>query len=235
MDISTLTLKLIVLLFPGLIAALLYRRLTVKHKERSDFMFVLIAITEGIFSYLSIQTVCSIWIFFHNLFSEKKLTYQTLHAFRDLSDSNIIPYDEIMWASVAAVIIAIVTVKISHYNLLNKYAFKFGISNKYGDENLYSNFLNENCLEWVYVKDIPNELVYMGAVEAFSETDAFKELVLNEVTVYQYLKDQEYKELYEVPKIYLCFAHDRVIIEKAKINETENEERSENGSPEGGS
>lgn len=40
MDISTLTLKLTIFLFPGLIAALLYRRLTVKNKERSDFMFV---------------------------------------------------------------------------------------------------------------------------------------------------------------------------------------------------
>ncbi|RZL51089.1 MAG: hypothetical protein EOP00_01005 [Pedobacter sp.] len=231
MEISTLALKLIVLLFPGLVAALLYRRLTVKHKERSDFMFILIAITEGMLSYLTIQTAYFLGIFINNIFNTHQLGYEALHAFKDLSDSKVIPYGEIMCASLAAIIISIITVKVSHYNLLNKLAFKFKISNKYGDENLYSNFLNENCLAWVYVKDIPNEIVYLGVINAFSETENFKELVLDDVTVYQYFKDKEYMGLYDVPRVYLSFPNDKVIIEQAKIIETQNEERSENATP----
>ncbi|WP_439695178.1 hypothetical protein ACFGVS_19105 [Mucilaginibacter sp. AW1-7] len=235
MDMSALTLKLIALLFPGLVAALLYRRLTVKHKERSDFMFVLIAITEGIFSYLTVQTLYVVAVFGHNLIWRDSWDYQTLHAFRDLSDSKVIPYEEIICASIAAFAISMATVYISHHNLLNKYAIRYRISNKYGDENLYSNFLNENCLSWVYVKDIPNEIVYCGAVQSFSESDEFKEIVLNEVTVYRYFKDKEYKELYDVPKIYLCFPKDKVIIEQAKTKQPDNEERSQDDLPGSGS
>jgi hypothetical protein len=219
MDISTLALKLIILLFPGLIAALIYRRLTIKHKERSDFMFMLIAITEGIFSYLTIQTVYFVAVFIHNRVTSNIWEYETIRAFKYVSDSTIIPYGEIMCASVAAVVISIVTVKISHHNLLNKYALKYNISNKYGEENLFSKFLNENCLGWVYVKDIPNEIVYQGEVQSFSESDEFKEIVLSQVTVYQYFKDEEYKELFEVPRIYLSLPKDKVIIEEANIIE----------------
>ncbi len=188
-------------------------------------MFVLIAITEGVVSYLTIQTLYYLYIFVNNLFAKYKLEYETIHAFKDLNNSNIIPYNEIMLASLAATFIGLISVKISHHNLLNKYAFKLGISNKYGDENLYSNFLNENCLSWVYVKDIPNELVYLGSVQAFSESEDFKELVLNEVTVYRYFKDEEYKELYEIPKIYISLPKDKVIIEQANLIEPEKNEK----------
>lgn len=220
MDISILALKLIILLFPGLIAALIYKRLTIKHKERSDFMFVLIAITEGIISYLTIQTIYFIGIFLHNVSNHEKLRYETISAFKNVTNGAIIPYEEIMWASLAAVVISLITVTISHHNLLNKYAIKFGISNKYGDENLFSNFLNESCCGWVYIKDLPNELVYLGEVQSFSESAEFKEIVLNQVTVYRYFIDKEYKELFEVPKIYLSLPKDRVIIEEANIIET---------------
>jgi hypothetical protein len=214
MNISTLALKLIMLLFPGLIAALIYRRLTVKHKERSDFMFTLIAITEGMFSYLALQTIYFLGVFIYNFFATSPLTYGVLETFKDLSNSNVIPYSEIMMASGIAIVFGLITVKVSHDNLLNRYAAKWGISNKYGDENLYSNFLNDDDIDWIYVRDIPNKLVYLGAVQSFSESMDFKELVLNDVTVFTF---PECEELYEVRKIYLCLPKDKIIIEQANL------------------
>jgi len=221
MNISVLALKLIILLFPGLIAALIYRRLTVKHKERSDFMFVLIAIVEGITSYLTVQVAYLCLIFINNLFVKYPLDYKELNTFKNLTNTHSIAYSEVLLASVVAVLIGLITVKLSQNNTLNKLALKFNISNKYGDENLYSNFLNDNCLTWVNVQDMLTELVYRGAVEAFSESADFKEIVLNNVTVYQYIKGKPYKELYDIPKIYLCLPKDKVIIEKIEEEDEE--------------
>jgi hypothetical protein len=214
MDISTLTLKIIVLLFPGLIAALIYRRLTVKHKERSDYMFTLIGITQGVLSYLIVQALFFVWTFVLNVFSSTYTAYEAIHAFKDLSNGNVIPYGEIMLAGIISIVLGLVTAKISHDNLLNEFARKLGVSNKYGDENLYSNFLNDKDTAWIYVRDIPNKLIYFGAVESFSESSDFKELVLNEVTV---LNFPDAEELYEVKKIYLCLPKDNIIIEQANL------------------
>jgi hypothetical protein len=217
MDISTLTLKLIILLFPGLIAALIYRRLTIKHKERSDFMFTLIGITEGVTAYLIVQILSFIWISIHNCFSEKVLGYDAIHAFKDLSNTSVIPYPEIIIAGFIAIGLGLLTAKISHDNLLNKVAMKMGITNKYGDENLFSNFLNDDETQWIYVKDVTNKLTYLGAIHLFSETSDFKELVLNDVTVFTY---PESEELYEVKQAYLCLPKDKIIIEQAILNST---------------
>ena len=49
-----------------------------------------------------------------------------------------------------------------------------------------------------------------------SENNKFKEIVLEEVTVYNYPNSEK---LYDVESIYLCFSKDNIIIESAKLKE----------------
>lgn len=68
----------------------------------------------------------------------------------------------------------------TNYNgVINKIGRRLRISNKYGDENLFSHFLNDRETEIAYVRDIKNNLSYHGYVDLYSETDSVSEIVLS--------------------------------------------------------
>lgn len=214
MDISELTLKLIILLTPGALAVTIYRLLTVSHKPQSDFMFVITSIMFGMFAYLILQITYSFPIFIHNIFTDGcNSKYNLIKAFSKITDSAVIPYSEVLYACLISVLIGFILTRIDSKKTLYKFAQRLNISNKYGDENLFSYFLNSTNLEWVYVRDVTNALTYLGVIKIFSETEEFKELVLEQVTVYNY-PDSE--ELYTLDRIYLCLQKDNIIIEQAK-------------------
>jgi len=97
-----------------------------------------------------------------------------------------------------------------NYKIFHKFAQKLLISQKYGDENLYSYYLNAKEIDWVYVRDFERKLTYQGRVVSFSENDKVQELVLADVTVFAYEDSTEY---YSVPNIYLCREMGRFVIE----------------------
>jgi hypothetical protein len=216
MEISALTLKLIFLLIPGALAATIYKRLTVSYKEQSDFMFIIVSIMQGMFAYLLLQLLVFGYDFIFNLFSqtENKRSYETIITFSSLSDSDIIPYSEIIYASIISIFLGFLTTKIEESKIIHIIARRIKVSHKYGDENLFSYFLNNPNIEWIYVRDIENSLSYLGNIKSFSESQNFKEIVLEQVTVYNY-PDSE--ELYDIDRIYLCLPIDKVIIEQAKL------------------
>jgi hypothetical protein len=222
MEISALTLKLIILLTPGALAATIYKRLTLRHKEQSDFMFVIVSIMQGMFSYLILQVIIYGYDFSNNiLFPCHPWDYNVINTFKNISDSNTIPYSEVIYASIISIFLGFVTTKIDDSKIIYSIARRFGVSNKYGDENLYSYFLNSPDISWVYLRDLANSLTYFGSVKSFSETQEFKEIVLEQVTVFNY---PDSDELYDIERIYLCLPKDKVIIEQAKIKQNGQEQ-----------
>ena len=213
MEISALTLKLIILLTPGALAAIIVKRLTVNHKPSSDFMFVLDAVLLGMFSYLILQICLIVWIWIGNICSPHK-DYHTLQVFRSIADSSSIPYKEIIFACIFAIALGFFVSRIIEKRIINRIAIWMKVTQKYGDLNLFSHYLNAKSIEYVYIRDIKNSLTYLGYVSACSETTEYKELVLGDVTVFTY---PESDELYDVQSIYLCFPKDEIKIEKAKI------------------
>lgn len=217
MEISALTLKLIILLIPGALGTIVYRRLIIQHKPQSDFMFVIISIMFGMFSYLILQILNYFFVLLINICKDPNIDYYAIDTFANLSNGNAIPYLEVFWASLFCIFLGFVISKIDHKKTINNIARKWNVSNKYGDENLYSYFLNSPDTTWVYIRDIENSLTYFGNVEMFSETTEYKEIVLRDVTVFNY-PDSE--ELYDIDRIYLSLPKDKLIIEQAKkVNE----------------
>ena len=204
MEISALTLKLILLLTPGALAAIIHKRLTIQHKKQSDFMFVIMAIMNGIFAYLILQILSIVKVFTHNIFNCcNKKEYYAIDTFKNISTNNAIPYSDIILASIISVLLGILITKLENDKTLFIIARKLKVSNKYGDENLYSHYLNSPKVGWVYVRDIGNSITYFGFIHSFSENNKFKEIVLEEVTVYNYPNSEK---LYDVESIYLCFS-----------------------------
>ena len=205
MEISQLTLKLIILLIPGGLGAIILERLTV-HKPWTSFRFILNSIIIGFCSYGILQ-ILSFW------FNTKGNT--SLVIWNSLDEKAPIPYNEVMFAILIGIALGLLITMADNAKWLNKLARKYKISYKYGDENLYSHFLYAKDTQFVYVRHMKHKFTYAGCVQSYSENEELREIVLSKVKVYSY---QESELLYETDKVYLSFLKDDVIIEHAKVH-----------------
>lgn len=202
MDISELALKLIILLLPGAIAALIFEKLAL-HKQWNDFKFVFHAILFGGLSYVVLGIFYNETSFWQNLSAKE------------------IPFSTVWKASVIGVIIGFIAVAADTHKWLTKFCRKLKISTKYGDENLYSYFLNSKDVVEVYIRDKENNFTYWGFVDSFSEKDNVSEIVLYSVKVFEYTSSEQ---LYELDKLYLSREKCNISIElpyKIKITKDE--------------
>ena len=131
-----------------------------------------------------------------------------------------VPLLEVALATTLAPLIALFASWIVNHKIINKIAGEYGISQKYGDENLFSYFLNIQDLSWIYVLDKEKELTYMGEVVSFSECDSIQEIVLKNVSVFTY---EDSKFLYKLSLVYLSKAVGSFVIEVPDITNEENE------------
>ncbi len=210
---SELTIKLIIILIPGAIATLIFGKL-ILHKEWNSFRFVLYSILFGIVSYLILQLVINGL----NLFRDNKLPELTI--WNNLNNASSIPYKEVALASAFSIAIAFIVSLVENKKYINRIAGFIRVSSKYGDENLYSMFLNSKDVEYVYLRDIKNQLTYHGWVKSFSENENIAEIRLSDVGVYNYSDSQL---LYEVGEVYLSLNKQEIIIELAILEEYEQE------------
>lgn len=211
---SDLTIKLIIILIPGAISTLIFGKL-ILHKEWSSFRFVLYSILFGIISYLTLQLIINAI----NLCKCNDLPELTIWS--NLNDASSIPYIEVLFASLLSIILAFIATLIENRKVINRIAGFLGISGKYGDENLYSMFLGSKEVEFIYLRDIKNQLTYHGWVKSFSENDNISEIRLCDVAVYNY-SNSEF--LYEVGEIYLSLNKQEIIIE---LSNTDNDGQKE--------
>jgi RsiW-degrading membrane proteinase PrsW (M82 family) len=217
MEISELTLKLIIILIPGAIATVIIDKLTI-HKEWSPFKFVVNSIILGIFSYLTLQLVENFLVFIHNLFGSQAILYTNLIIWNTLEDSKTIPYKEVIFSAICGIFIGGIGTLFENYRVINKIGKKLRLTNKYGHENLFSYFLNSKETGYVYLRNFKNDLTYLGYIKSFCETENTSEIVLGDVSVYTC---ESSDLLYEIEEIYLSFPKTEIIIEKAKTNSNE--------------
>jgi hypothetical protein len=198
MEIPELTLKLIILLTPGAVASIIFEKLTI-HKKWNSFQFIANSILFGGLSYLFAQlafNICRHDNSFDNFWSNLP--------------SKEIPFNAIIKAIIVSILIGFVCAGLDNYKLVNKLGKFLKLTTKYGDENLYSYFLNADNVNEIYFRDIPNNITYHGMINSYSETTEFKEIVLRDVKVYDYATSNF---MYELDKVYLSRPKDDIIIE----------------------
>ena len=207
---TELTLKLIIILIPGALATIIFGKL-IMHKEWTNFKFILFSILFGIFSYLILQVFLELinWVF------AKEIADLSLWA--SLTDAKEIPYREVLYSSLISIILAFFISFVENRKWINNFSKALRISNKYGEENLFSRFLNDPNTEYIYLRDIKNNLTYHGYVKSFSENANVSEIRLAEVSVYSY-NNSEF--LYDIDEVYLSLSKTDIKIEKAIITKS---------------
>ena len=92
-------------------------------------------------------------------------------------------------ASLLAVAFSLAAAAAHNYRLLNRLGRLLCVSNRSGDEDPWTCFNTDDDVQWVFVRDYANNRVYAGAVRQYSDSDKGKQLVLEDVDVYDQAAD----------------------------------------------
>jgi hypothetical protein len=223
---NQLAIAVAIIMFPGVIAAVICDKIIVHQPKWNHFKFGIYSFILGVTCYISLQGLNFILDFiFSKYFCFPKVVWSQLEIWGFISDSKTkLKILEVFQATLLAIPIAYFASWVVNFKIFNKISQRLYISNKYGDENLFSFYLNAKEVGWVYIRDIENNLTYQGQVVSYSENDKIQEIVLSNVTVFSYSESEEY---YSVPSIYLCKNMGSFIIETIPLEllEEENEQQ----------
>lgn len=217
--------------FPGLIATVICDKLLVHAERWNSFKYGIYTFIFGVGSYVVLQLLAWATFFLsrHLPFLSKNAT---LGLWSTLSSGHDLHFSEVAWATGLAPLIALAAVYCVNKKHMTRFAQRLGISNKYGDENLFSYFLNSPDVSWVYLRDPDAGFSYRGVVRSFSETKEVQEITLTDVTVYSY---EDSDPLYQLDSIYLSKPLGTFTIESPSSTELELSNGRQENSAAGGS
>ena len=123
-----------------------------------------------------------------------------------------------------AATVGIVAAEVAHRKLLYRWIARRLGTQHYGDEDVRTCLMNSKELDWIFLRDYRYGLVYKGWIQLCSDSGTSRELLLNDVEVFDNVSGVL---LYEVPRLYISRDQHEVSVE---IVETKPEET--NGSQE---
>ncbi|HYR06806.1 MAG TPA: DUF6338 family protein [Longimicrobium sp.] len=209
MELSVLTLRVVLLFFPGVLCALIVHALTIQ-RERTTPQFLTSAFVYGVSTYLLLAGLRAIsagcakllgWgppprVTFFNVLTNEKAR---------------IAWGEIGLSVIVALLLALVMAVVLNNNVLHKAAERMGISRRFGEVDVWGYFFNSPQIRWVAVRDLATDTVYEGWVEAFSDTGAAPEVLLRDVTV---KTNSTGTKLFDSKRVYLSRDKTSLIIEQ---------------------
>ena len=196
--LNTFVTTLVIVLFPGIIWAKFDARFT-RQKKPSDFSFVLNAIMYSVISY-----IISYFIYYYFLTPKYGITFDLLTV-NGSQNGPIVPQkivDDIITATAVSIFCAIIWLYGETYKIIS-YMLQFIRSTyRYGDEDVWDFVLSSSSKKttFVNVRDYENGYLYTGYVINFSESGGERELLLNEVVVYD---EETGAEIYDTPLLYV--------------------------------
>src|SRR5713226_1717384 len=161
-----------VILFPGLIATVIADKITVHVKRWDSFKYSIYSFIFGVSCYVIVQILAWLNYRLPEGFQFLRLPVGALTVWSLVTDVRTkIDLFEVFMASLLSIPVAFSAAFLVNFKTFHKLAQKLHVSQKYGDENLYSYYLNAKEIDWIYVRDFERNLTYQGRVVSFSETD----------------------------------------------------------------
>jgi len=189
MRISALFIRIVILVLPGLVGSLFYRKLR-GGRQQKDWRD-LAEITLFALSSYAIYGVAL------ELFATNGSA-----ALEALFDESVpVRWTEVVVASLVSIVLAILASYVQKFKLINRFGRKIKATHRFGDEDVWEYLHNSpDTGSWLYVRDHQEELVYYGWVEAYSESGDDRELLLSDVEIYTNETDEP---LDSVPLLYV--------------------------------
>lgn len=214
MEISDLVVRIIILIFPGLLSISLINSL-IKKRKIDNREYIVYVIIISFISYFALNLIFSIF-----------LENRNVSFFEALVDSQIpINYDEVFWSSIIAICLGIIIVVIINKGVFYTLCRKIRITNRTGANSVWDELMDFNGTgieNYIYVVDYDNDVVYGGQVINFSSSiKEQEELILGDVIVTK--NSDRSKIIRQMEKVYIRIPTDKIYVE---IGETINEESS---------
>lgn len=212
MEVSSLVVRLVVLLFPGLIATVIFDHLT-EHRDWSPFFYSVYSILFGATAYIGLQlllylSAAATWLL------TGRFALVTISFWQSLFDEKVpISSLEIAAASIVASSLAVLISTVVYHKILIRTTQRLGITSKYGDDSLFMHFMGVRETKWIYVRDRERGYIFEGWPLYFSHRHGIRELVLTDVKVYDY---SDPNKAYSMSRVYLSYPDSyNVVIEEA--------------------
>ena len=140
---NQLAVAIVAIFFPGILATIIADKLAV-HSKWDSFKFSLYSLVLGILSYIFFQLILISYNLIMHIFSySKDIKLYILSVWNiAFQQKPIIKLWEIGGATLFSIFVGSLASYIINYKILNKIGQKIRITTKYGDENLYSLYLN---------------------------------------------------------------------------------------------
>lgn len=213
MDISQLTIRILLLIVPGMIATSLYEFITRKNMDTrkyicstifSSFLCYLLVLLAYNMKDLILNGV--------NGFSTKKIVFFDALLYSDIQ----INYNEIIIASVFGFLLGLLKTILMNKGWIFKILMFFKLTTETGNDVWAELFENntKGSKDFVYIVKAKENRVYGGAIRHFSRDASNPELELVNVVVYE--NENRKNELYKVDSVYFNLKNEDITIEIIK-------------------
>lgn len=220
MEISELTIKLLLLFLPGILTNLIVRSLTVTVRKKQDpvFYFLIHSFVYGFVAYFSFYFLKPAinWLPCCSLDTQ-------IHFLNALQNPNTrVDFSEIAWVCLISVIQGFIISCAINNTLFHKFAQLLRITKKFGENSVWSLIQNSTKSEWVTVHDLKSKLIYEGWIQYWS--DECQEIFLRDVIIY----NMSSEEINKVPAMYISRKADDMIVEFTTLPYSEYINRNKN-------
>jgi hypothetical protein len=198
---NSLILELAVVFTPGLIWTAMVDALCVVAEKRSLSRTVARAFGFGLGSYLIYFAL--VWLWSRVCGGPTPTVFQRIVMPQSGGDLSWIGPRDVLFASLWALSLSVAWSWLANRNIFFLLMRKLRVTRKFGNESLWEYWLTraDATSEYVNCRDSETKLTFAGFVRAYAGTAEHRELVLEQVRVFDSESDDFF---YETPRVYLC-------------------------------
>jgi hypothetical protein len=216
MQLSEFAFRIILIFVPGLISLIIIDNLTF-HREFKLYYIIIYSLILGVINYYLYYIIVIILKYIIKI--DPSISFLDIVV----NQRAILNLREIGFVSALSIPIGFIFTFFINYKVLFRIAHFLKISNKFGDIDVWSYIMNLEIPEWVVIRDIKNNIMFEGWIQAFSDSTEKDEIFLRDVIVYE---NSTGDEIYRIPALYLPRNKEELIIEFPELQFTDYIERS---------
>ena len=209
MGLTDLTVRLMLIFFPGIICFFVFDAFTA-HRERKVYEILLCSYIYGMLSYFIYGLLLFLGLTISLAWGGGIRSWK-IPVFGWLADVKTeLDFLPIAAATVIAFVLAFVLSFCHRKKLLHTIGQRFEVTTKFAELDVWNFAFNLDDARWCVVRDMENNLMFHGYIRAFSDVGEASELLLTQVEVY----DEKTSELcYQADRIYLARKKDNLTIQ----------------------
>jgi hypothetical protein len=202
MQLNDFFIKIILIFLPGVLTTLIIRSL-LTNKTIPNFYFVIYSFVYGVSIYAILELFltiiqCIIYLLFRKYYPfiiDDLTIWDYLFGVKPVFNKN-----ELIFATLMTIPYSYVLGSLFHKRVIARIFRKFNMSARDGEDDVWDGIFEHDGFEIVVVRDFKHNLAYYGIVQEYSESFDKREILLEDVEVYE---QENWKYRYSLNKVYL--------------------------------